>query len=434
MNLSSGGQLVDRELTWDGWAESRDDAVLTPVGRATLVWAVDVLRSFFGENWLADNYAETGFVPLLNHRWWPPANARVIVRILELAARIALVTAPGQTGELSAEAKEIYATRDQAENKFNHLCVTLEVAAFTSLAGWSVSYEEPGSSGRRPDLAVRRGPVKYSREVTVMGTDREFRASDRYCDNLRERIRELELRHEVEMCCHAPEILQDGEIAQWLGEAALACRQTALDGNARVIGHGQSHVEIFAPGQRPAGQVFDGPFISGDLWPRVANRIAEKARQTAGDPAWIRIDDVGPLFHLTDRGRQPLQGLLADLHHNVGTVLDDWPHVRGLILSTGALINSGQPEDATAWRDVGQSTLITPGPPRHVLATGPAAMLRALPGGRSRVTLVLPGPDTHLVLPSGVGLEPGLWYHDEPTWLTRALKSLGKPSMSLICR
>ena len=42
---------------------------------------------------------------------------------------------------------------------------------------------------------------------------------------------------------------------------------------------------------------------------------------------------------------------------------------------------------------------------------------------------MLPRPRPHLVLPSGNGPELRLWYHDEPSWLTHALQSLGHPPL-----
>lgn len=73
---------MERELTWEGWAERPADSVLTPAGEATVCWAVDTVRRFLGESWLADNAAASGHVPLLNPRWWPLTNRRTIVRIL----------------------------------------------------------------------------------------------------------------------------------------------------------------------------------------------------------------------------------------------------------------------------------------------------------------------------------------------------------------
>ena len=149
-------------MTWEWWAGNAEDAAVTPAGRPTLNWAIGVIRDFLGETWLAGNAAQTGYVPLLSHLWWPHTNFRVVTRILELAARIALVTANRANSELQGEAQTIYATRELAGTKFEHLCLTLEVAAFAVLAGWSVSYEELGPSGTpsRPDYYAELGLVR----------------------------------------------------------------------------------------------------------------------------------------------------------------------------------------------------------------------------------------------------------------------------------
>jgi hypothetical protein len=129
-----------------------------------------------------------------------------------------------------------------------------------------------------------------------------------------------------------------------------------------------------------------------------------------------------------------LHNLLADMHHNTSITLHDAPYVCGIILSTGAMLNSADPRDETAWGDTAPVMLVASGPPRHVLATDPAAMLRALPGGRSRLTFVLRSPHPQLILPPGTELEPGLSYHDEESWLRRALTYLGQPSLNGLLR
>jgi hypothetical protein len=415
-------------MTWDWWAESIDDAIVGPDGRQVLTWAVNVIRRFFGENWLAENAARTGYVPLLNHLWWPLTNFRVIVRTLELAARIALVTAASADSDLVREAKTIYATRELTGTKFQHLCLSLETAAFAVMAGWTVSYEEAGKSGRRPDLTMRRNGVTYTVEVTALGLDREFRAIDRYCDRLHDLLRRLEREYGVELACHADEVLSDAELAAWLDEITQACECTAADGSARIIRRRENHADVFAAGQRPAGQIFSGPTVNTEVWRRVGTRIAEKAKQTIGSRAWLRIDDTGSLLRLTDRSAQPLHILLGDLQANASAALADTPHVRGIVLSGGAAINAGNSREESAWGQAESTMLIeTARLSRHALADGPAAMRRLLPGGRSRLTFVLPSPHPQLILPAGTGLQPGLWYHHEPSWLTQALQALGHP-------
>jgi hypothetical protein len=353
----------------------------------------------------------------------------VLTRVIELAARIALVTDKSAGPDLVDEAKAVYANQDLTAAKFQHLCLTLETAAFAILAGWAVSYEETGNSGRRPDLAMRRGAVRYCVEVTTLGLDREFRAVNRYCDHLHGRLRNLEFEHGIEIACQADAVLPDAELTAWLEDLALAARLTAADGKTRAVSHGENNADVFAAGQRPAGQVFSGPMINTEAWRRVGTRIAEKARQTVGSPAWLRIDDTGAVFRLTDRGTQPLAALLKDLQGNANAALADAPHVRGIVLGGGTMIDRGTASDETAWGPSGPATIIMPGPPRHTLADGPAAMTRRLPGGRSRLTFILPSPHPNLILPPGTGLEPGLWYHNEPTWLNQALgHSANRPS------
>lgn len=421
-------------MTWDWWARSVNAEMISPDGRQALSWALDTIRGFFGEGWLAENAATSGHVPLLSFEWWPLVNSRILTRVLELAARIALITRNSAPADLLDEAKTAYANQDLAAAKFRHMCLTLETAAFAVLAGWSVSYEETGNSGRRPDLAMRRGAVRYCVEVTTLGLDREFRAVNRYCDGLHDRLRTLEFEHGIEIACQADEILPDPELTPWLDDLALAARRTAEDGKTRTVSHRENKADVFAAGQRPAGQVFSGPMISTEAWRRVGTRIAEKGRQTADGPAWLRIDDTGALFRLTDRGTQPLAALLEDLQGNANAALADAPHIRGIILGGGTMIDPGTARDQTAWGPSGPATLITPGPPRHALADGPAAMTRRLPGGRSRLTSILPSPHPNLILPPGTGLEPGLWYHNEPTWLNQVLRALDQPPLEIIIR
>jgi hypothetical protein len=237
-----------------------------------------------------------------------------------------------------------------------------------------VSYEEPSAAGRRPDLTITRNSVSYTVELTRLGLDREFRAIERYCDELKGRLQQLERQHEVELVCRSAEVLSEKDLAVWLAEIGQACERTAVDGQTRTVARNGSETSTFPAGQRPAGRVFTGPVVTGDVWRRVATRIGEKAEQTTGRAAWLRIDDTGALLRFTDRSAQPLHSLLADLQLNVAAALADSPHVRGLILSGGTMIDPGNALDETAWEQAGPTTLITPGPPRHALADGPAAI------------------------------------------------------------
>jgi hypothetical protein len=252
---------MEPEMTWEWWAGNAEDTAVSVAGRPTFDWAIDVIRSFFGETWLGNNASRTGYVPLLGHLWWPPRNFRVVTRILELAARIALVTGNRANSDLTGEAQTIYSSRELAGTKFEHLCLTLEVAAFAVLAGWSVSYEEPSAAGRRPDLTITRNSVSYTVELTRLGLDREFRAIERYCGELKSRLQQLERQHEVELVCRSAEVLSEKDLAVWLAEIGQACERSAVDGQTRTVARNGSETSTFPAGQRPAGRVFTGPSL-----------------------------------------------------------------------------------------------------------------------------------------------------------------------------
>ena len=246
-------------MTWDWWAGSVNTEIVAADGRQALAWALDTIRGFFGESWLAENAATSGHVPLLSFEWWPLKNSRVLTRVLELAARIALVTDNSAGPDLMDEAKAVYANQDLTAAKFQHLCLTLETAAFASLAGWSVSYEETVNSGRRPDLAIRRGAVRYCVEVTTLGLDREFRAVNRYCGHLHARLRALEFEHGIEIACQADEILPDAELTAWLGELTRAASlrpQTERPGPSPTV---RTRPTSSQPGSAPPDRSSAGP-------------------------------------------------------------------------------------------------------------------------------------------------------------------------------
>jgi hypothetical protein len=367
------------------------DAAVTPAGRPVLRWAVNVLRDLFGETWLADNAATSETVPLLHHDWWPLSNRRAVVRVLELATRVALVQRHGEAEPLMEQARQVGTSRESVTGEFKHLCLALEVAAYAITSGWRVAYEQPLLSGRRPDLWLRRNQLEYLVELTVTGYDREFRMLEAWLEKLRQAFFAIEARHRVDTTRQIEAVLDDKQTVQWLAEIDTAARLTLADGTPRTVRLEGAIAEVFPEGQRPTSTLSTGPAQFHDVWGRVAVRLAEKAKQTCGGPpAWLRIDDVGAMFKLTDWSRAPLPDQLAQLAHNVGVALADAPHVRGVILTGGDQFAAMGAAGETAWSDSGDPALLSHGGPRrYQLADGPAAMRRILPGPRQRLTFVV---------------------------------------------
>ncbi|MEV1143240.1 hypothetical protein [Micromonospora sp. NPDC049799] len=426
-----------RNFTWEEWAGPIEKAAVTALGRPVLSWAVDVLRGLFGESWLADNAARNQTIPLLHLDWYPLATPRAVVRVLELAVRVALVEQQEGAEALLAQAGEIRSNRDATLREFQHLLLGLEVAAFAVMDGWKVSYEQQLPSGRKPDLWLSRNGLSYLIETTVIGFDRDFRSIEDWTDRLRRAFQVLEHRDQVETVAQLDEVLGEAETEQWLLNISAAALATGKDGKQRAVRAGECSVHVFAKGERPAGTILTGPALTSDAWLRVAARLASKVKQTSGGPpAWLRIDDVGTLFRLTDWSTRPLSQRLRDLSLNIGVALADAPHVRGVILSGGLEYAGSGAAGETAWQDVGR---LLGQPPqtratREQLAHGPAALRRILPGRRQRLAFVIPTRQAHLALPAGIGLEPGLWYSEEASWLDMALRRLGHPPLAAIIR
>lgn len=423
--------MPEDPLSWQGWAVGLDQAPVTPTGRPVLRWAVDTLRELFGETWLRDNAGASGHVPLMSHTRWPLNNRRPVIRLLELAARVSVVRRHEDAAPLLSQARMIHPNRDATANEFHHMALILETAAFAIMSGWSVTYEQALPSGRKPDLWLRRNGIDRLVELTVLNLDREFRSADAWSHKLSRNVLALTHRYSVEVIYDAQVILDDANTAMWLAGIDDACQRTIVDGQCRTVQHNGNAAKIYPARQVPRGATSSGPVVASDLWKRVDARLRDKARQTrGGPPTWIRIDDIGMMFHLTDWSAAPLPERLADVEHNITAVLDGAPHVRGVVLSGGdhPATSTEPAPPQTVWPRTDPPQYA----PRHRLAHGPVAMRRPLPGYRQRITFVVPTGQRHVLLPAGSDLEPGLWYDAEPDWLDKALRTLGHPALSAI--
>ncbi|HWO68147.1 MAG TPA: hypothetical protein VNO31_49750, partial [Umezawaea sp.] len=333
---------------------------MTELGRDTLSWAVDEVAALLGETWLADNGNTSGVVPLMALDW-RLTNPTAVVRLLELAVRAHLVRSSEGSQDLLADARRIHPKKFQVLRQFAHLNLCLEVAAFALSDGWKVGYEHVLPSGKKPDLWLSRGGLDYSVEVTTLAHDRSSQEITQWSHDVQLTRFALEAEHGVSIVVRSHEPLDDETAAVWADELAQVCAATGADGTTRTYDYQGTTAQVYPAGLQPSGNVYEGPLLQGELWGRVAKRLAKKIEQTAGGPpAWIRIDEVGDLFQLTDWGTKPLPHRLDDLATNIAILLQDAPHIRGVLLTDGTPRTSGSVQEYTVHSTRATSRLISP--------------------------------------------------------------------------
>jgi hypothetical protein len=337
-----------------------------------------------------------------------------VVPLLERAARLSILTDEARA--------DLAATLTYQLSDFLHLDLILEVAGLATRHGWLVEVETPLGTGRQPDVRLTRRGAAFTIEVTRMGVDREWRAADRWFDMLNMGLLQIESQHGVTASgdASAVDAVAAVDLPGFLDHVREAAVAVHRDGQPRTVS--VEGLVITVQQDAPEKRRLDGPPIGGDMWPRLARRLTTKAEQTVGGPpAWIRVDEQGGLFAVTDWATAPPNEQLARLIHNVQATLAGFTHVRGVILSHGT--TPGSNETTVIGSDVTE---------HRALRIGPALVDRTLPRRRLSRTLVVPVESPRIVLPDHLEPEPTAWYATEPSWLDWALHRCEQPPLDRI--
>lgn len=400
---------LSRLGSWKAWAGDPSRWPVTTVGTRCVEWAIDVHREFFGDDLLARMLDDRPPHPFVDPLRWPLANVHAIV---DLITRACALTVLPRDVAFSLAGPTIPADINRRLSGDLHV---LEVAALAARDGWSIEYETILASGRRPDLRLVRGDSDMRVEVTSSGPDRQRLAAEALSSSLIPALMMIGSQYEVEISGSAASSEVDGDdLAGLLREVEAAAADSASSGEVRSFAaHG---VELsIRPGGSGLG-TFDGPPLSGDMWPRLGSRLLTKAAQTAGaGAAWICVQDRSGLFRLTDLAGVDEHEQLRRLAENVSFVLRDALHVAGVLMSTGVRIDAGEEDNDTILAD------------DDGRLAGSKVVRRRLPGGRCRRTFVVR-------LRDGATVDDGpmQWFDREGGLLDWALAVVGQPSVASI--
>ena len=387
--------------------------------------AVDLVRDFFGDDWLAQAVAARA-VPMMNNYEWPLTHERGLIGFLELAARIAVL---GPTGVLPLLRAQLRQSHEPGE--FEHLRAVLEVASLARRHGWSVEVEPVTPKGARPDLALTKGDLRAQIEVTLMGRDRNTRAAISFGHAIASRQRSIERGHRVQCVVTSEELFDDDQLDKWFGLAAEAAVETEIDGQTRVVKLGTSEINVL-PLNSAVEQLYSGPVVRGDAWTRIDARLRHKAERTEGGGlTWLRLDVPADLFTLTSLKPMSPPERLAAIQGNVSISVAGASHIAGVVLSCMSIQDDNSPATFVG-EMAAPSALWLPDSYAQAaaIAHGPALLLRTLPGGRARMTYVLAGPAAGGGHTEPLGL--GAWYDTESDWLRWAMDAIGWPAIGAI--
>ena len=158
--------------TWSGWAGDPQTWPVTPAGRRALDWALSIHEDFYSSAWLTQAMLHRPH-PLMSLHEWPLSQPRTVPRLLERAARIAILDEPVRMF-LQVEIRGQFTVGD-----FDHLDLLWETAGLSLRAGGSAEADVLLPSGKRPDLRLVTDQSECCFEVTRMEMDRHISRKDK---------------------------------------------------------------------------------------------------------------------------------------------------------------------------------------------------------------------------------------------------------------
>jgi hypothetical protein len=263
--------------------------------------------------------------------------------------------------------------RDPREDVVPHLRLELEVGALAAAAGYGVRFERPITDSTKTSdimIDVDKDESLLVEARVILQDDRAV-AINRFTDRAFPGIRAICAEYAMECSGDLTEVLDDLQLAELLNAVETHARLVKAGGvTPRLLLHG-------AALQVGRGAALDkglrGPALTGDLWPRIADRLDQKARQTEGaQNVWLRICALQGLWLFTHWASLPLAEKLATMRHNILSQLSDHPHVDGVVISS-----------ASAWP---QGTII---PDEYEDEFGGHALRCAIPPMMARETLII---------------------------------------------
>jgi hypothetical protein len=395
------------------WSYFRDgfenvSSVRSPAWRQVGVWAVDRLSKRLGDDWPRRTYEKHGQLPggvalAIGH----PA---AYFEFVELALWLEVLCEREGFADVLRPLKQ-----DPRQDVVPHVRLELEVGALAAAAGYGVRFERPiADSKKTSDVTIDlNNEESLLVEARVVLQDDRAVAINRFTDLAFPGIQNICSQYKVECSGDLTEVLDDSKLAELLDSIEAHARLVKIGGvTPRLLLHG-TQLQVSRRGSN-ADKGLHGPELTGDLWPRIADRLDQKARQTEGaQNVWLRICALQGLWLFTQWASLPLADKLATMRQNLLSQLSNHPHVEGVVISSA----SGWPQGTIE-------------PDEYEDELGGYALRCAIPPMMARETLIVPlHPEPESTRHAHVWRD---LYASEPDWLDYALAKLDLPTVAEI--
>jgi hypothetical protein len=234
-----------------------------------------------------------------------------------------------------------------------------------------------------------------------------------FTDTAFRRVQQLCLKYGIDCAGDIEEILEEPQLDELLRSIEDHARLARIGATPPPLRLHGARLQVSRAGANP-DRALRGPALRGDLWPRIAERLQKKARQTEGGRnVWLRLSALQGLWLFTSWGTMTLAEKLETMRENLHATLSEHPHVDGVVLSS-----------ALAWPQ-GNVT-----PDEHYDEHGGHALRCAVPPILARETLIVAlrsnaQPYEHARLWRDI-------YTREPDWAEHTLDRFGMPSVAEI--
>ena len=391
-----------------------DSAYLTPEGLQVAEWVVDVLRRFLGKNFL-EQILNAGvqhqlLTNALGASLWPIVDGpSIYIDLFRLGAQVAL--AQTSYAPLRAHIRNVKNPSD-----WMHSLAQLETAGLAARDGWRATFEKRLGATYPADVVLGKGTRTLSLEINVVGVADEEQSADEFFRASLETIMGLELRYSVHITGFVGDPASDAVTSQWLQDIEVAAGATSIDGQDRwVTGGTDGKVRVSTAERQPGETHLEGALTTSDLWGRIEYRIKRKAAQTttANDQVWLYLLDHAGLWQFTPLAQMSLPDRFADLAPRLRQTIDPFPHVAGIVLTSGRVWAENSMHD---------ETYVLPG------FDSAGVVRRLLPISHARETVIVGRSGA----PADTWLPFRKWYENEPSWFDWALAQLGKSPLETL--